>query len=149
MNYQFLSCGINGNYDNTGLSARDQLAIHIMYPERERVADIAGTTVVRLPDALQLESAWQWAGANMNFVAHNYDWRLNGKTVSTSPLLTAGLLPHRWGWMVTCVELVRLPPGVRAFTVTVAFIAVAGWKLMVMLFVHFPTLSACPVAEVR
>jgi hypothetical protein len=91
MNYQFLSCGINGNYDNTGLSAWDQLGIHIMYPEHLRVADIAGATVVRLPDALQLESAWQWAGANMDFVAHSYAWKLNGKTVSTSPVLIVHL----------------------------------------------------------
>jgi hypothetical protein len=91
MHYQFLSCHINGNYDNTGLSAWDQLAIQIMYPETQRVADIAGDTVVKLPGALTLESAWQWAGANMDFVAHNYNWKLGGKTISTAPALIAHL----------------------------------------------------------
>lgn len=91
MSYQFLSCGINGNYANTGLSPLDQLGIHILYPEVQRVADIAGTTVVRIPDRLTLESAWQQAGADMSFDAHGYLWKLDGKTISTSQVLTAQL----------------------------------------------------------
>ena len=91
LHYQFISCGINGNYDYTGLSAWDRLALHIMYPEDVRVAEYVGTTVIRAGELLQLQSEWQVRGANMNFVASSFSWDLNGLTVSTTPQLNLTL----------------------------------------------------------
>src|SRR5262245_9909627 len=84
MHYQFLSCGINGNYDNNGLSVWDKLALHILYPEDARVAEFVGTTVVCASIPLRLHSAWKDQGANINYVANDFVWRLSGQTVSTT-----------------------------------------------------------------
>ena len=91
MHYQFLSCGINGNYDNTGLSDWDKLALHILYPEDDFVAEYIGTTVVRTTDTLTLQSDWKARGANINFVAKDFDWKLQSTSVSTVPDLSTGL----------------------------------------------------------
>jgi hypothetical protein len=91
MHYQFKACGINGNYDNTGLSSLDKLAVHILYPEDDRVAEFIGTTVVRTSATLNLQSAWQARGANMSFVAKNFNWKISGQTLSTTPTLSQRL----------------------------------------------------------
>jgi hypothetical protein len=91
MHYQFLSCGINGNYDYTGFSAWDKLALHIMYPEDNLVAEYIGTTVIRAGDTLQLQSAWKARGANMSYAASNFIWQLNGVTQSTTPDLSKSM----------------------------------------------------------
>jgi hypothetical protein len=85
MHYQFTSCGINGNYDYTGLSLWDQLGVHILYPEDQQVAEFVGTTVIRSGDTLRLQSAWEFRGANINTVASEFVWKLNATSVSTSP----------------------------------------------------------------
>jgi hypothetical protein len=92
MHYQFLSCGINGNYDNTGLSEWDRLALHILYPEDTRVAEFVGTTVVRAGSTMQLQSAWKARGANITSVASNFQWRLGSTTFSTMPDLMVNLV---------------------------------------------------------
>jgi hypothetical protein len=91
MHYKFASCGINGNYDQTGLSAWDQLALHIMYPEDNRVAEYVGTTVLPAGGLLSLTSAWKWRGAYMSFAASSFVWKLNGITHSTTPDLIMNL----------------------------------------------------------
>ena len=94
MNYRNADCSmtVNGNYDNTGLSPGDKLTLHIMYPEDSRVAELIGTTVIKQGDTLALQSLWEYMGANMNFVAHGYLWKIDGVTRSTTPdLNVAGL----------------------------------------------------------
>jgi hypothetical protein len=49
MNYVIAACGIDGNYSHSGLSQLDRLALHILYPEDARVAEVVGTRVVRTP----------------------------------------------------------------------------------------------------
>jgi hypothetical protein len=92
MHYQFLSCGIDGNYGYDGFSDWDKLALHIMYPEDNRAAEFIGTTVIRTGSTLSLQSAWQFRGANMSYVATNFQWRIDGVLRSTAPSLSfAGL----------------------------------------------------------
>ena len=91
MHYQFLSCGIHGNYDHTGFSAWDKLALHILYPEENRTAEFVGKTVLRSGENLQLQSAWQWRGANIDFVAKNFGWRIDGALLSSGPTLNVRL----------------------------------------------------------
>jgi hypothetical protein len=100
MHYQFLSCGIDGNYGYSGLSILDQLGVHILYPEDQQVAEFVGTTVIRTTDLLSLESAWEFRGANINIrdlegrittgstVANGFVWQLNSRTVSTTSELS-------------------------------------------------------------
>jgi len=91
MNYQFLSCGINGNYAYTGLSDWDRLGVHILYPESVQVAEFVGTTVVRTTDPIVLNSAWGARGANLSFVASNFQWMISGNLVSSSSDLNTTL----------------------------------------------------------
>jgi hypothetical protein len=88
MHYQFRSCGINGNYDYNGLSTWDQLGVHILYPEDQKVAEFVGKTVIRTSEVLSVESAWKFRGANIDMVASGFVWQLNSRTVSTTPELT-------------------------------------------------------------
>jgi hypothetical protein len=86
------SCVQSGsNYSNEGFTAYDRLALHILYPEDTRVAEFVGATVIRTGDSLSLQSAWKARGANMNFVAKNLDWKLDGVTRSTAPDLAITL----------------------------------------------------------
>ena len=91
MNYKFPTCGINGNYDNTGLSEFDRLAAHILYPEVNRVAEFVGTTVVRSTDTISLRSGWEDRGANLAFVASNFNWTVAGVVTSWTPDLNLSL----------------------------------------------------------
>jgi hypothetical protein len=90
MNYQFLTCGINGNYGNSGLSYYDQLGIHMMYPPNGYPAEFAGQTTIKSGATLSLSAAWKAAGANMAFVAKNFVWKVDGATLSTSANLSVG-----------------------------------------------------------
>jgi PKD repeat protein len=76
MHYMFTSCGINGNYDFTGLSALDKLALHILYPEDNRVAEFVGKTVIEAGETLSLQAAWGARGAHINYVVKNFSWYL-------------------------------------------------------------------------
>jgi hypothetical protein len=89
MHYKFVSCGINGNYDYTGLSAWDKLALHIMYPEDSLAAEYVGTMVIPQGSTLRLQSAWKARGANMSYAAHSFVWKLDAVTYSTTPDLIA------------------------------------------------------------
>ncbi|MCP4689715.1 MAG: hypothetical protein GY859_16800, partial [Desulfobacterales bacterium] len=88
MHYEDLSCGIAGNYSQAGLSARDKLAVHILYPEANRAAEFVGKTVIRSGETLNLQSAWQWRGANMDFAASDFQWRINGALAGSGPSLS-------------------------------------------------------------
>jgi len=88
MHYKFSSCGINGNYDDTGLSAEDRLSVHILYPEVYRVAEIVGTTVIPWGTELFLQSAWLTEGGESPQAVHNFQWRLNGSVDSTGTYLS-------------------------------------------------------------
>jgi hypothetical protein len=86
------SCVQTGtNYSNAGLTAYDKLALHILYPEDNRAAEFRGRTVIRAGETLSLTSAWKARGANMNFVANSFNWKLDGSTLSTSPDLSVTL----------------------------------------------------------
>jgi homoaconitase/3-isopropylmalate dehydratase large subunit len=91
MHYQFTSCGINGNYDNTGLSDLDQLAVHILYPEDQQVAEYIGTTVVVVGTRLTLSSAWLVRGADLAFVGRNFTWQVDGMSLSNGTVLNVQL----------------------------------------------------------
>lgn len=91
MHYMFATCGINGNYDNTGLSPLDQLGVHMLYPENNPVAEFSGTTVLRTTDRLALKSAWALRGGVLSFVGKDYQWRVNGTVVGNQPDLTMAL----------------------------------------------------------
>lgn len=87
MHYRFGSCSIDGNYGRNGLSKWDELALHIMYPEDIKVAEVSGRVVVRSTENLRLHSTWEDRGANMNYAAKNFHWSVDGNTVSTSSSL--------------------------------------------------------------
>lgn len=93
MHYQFPlavtpTCQQTGsNYSDSGFTAFDRLALQILYPEDVRVAAFVGTTVLRVGETLNLQAAWRVRGANMNVVANNYIWRINGVPRSTTPVL--------------------------------------------------------------
>ena len=94
MNYgpsQAPSCGIIGNYAHTGLSYYDRIALRILYPEDNKIAEFVGTTVLRTTETLRLQSGWKWAGANVNFVSKQFRWKLNEVTYSTTPDLVTSL----------------------------------------------------------
>jgi hypothetical protein len=87
-----------GNYANTGLSAYDRLALHILYPEDAKVAELIGKRVLRTGETLSLVSGWQTGGVVMPNVASNFAWKLNGTTIGTGTsvtkaMTTAGTFP--------------------------------------------------------
>ncbi len=91
MHYKFAGCGINGNYDNTGFSEWDRLALHILYPEDNQVAEFVGATVVRTTDLVTLQSAWKARGANLSFVANSFAWKISANPVGSTPDLSTKL----------------------------------------------------------
>lgn len=98
MNYYFSSCGISGNYADTGLSAGDKLALHVLYPNDD-VAEFRGQTTIYTGQTLQLTSDWKAQGLNVNLVASNFQWRLDNTIHSTTPdLALRGLASgiHPW-----------------------------------------------------
>jgi hypothetical protein len=82
---------IGSNYSHSGFTAYDRLALQILYPEDNRVAAFVGTTVLPVGESLELKSAWLVRGANINVVAGNFNWQINGVTRSTSSTLTYDL----------------------------------------------------------
>lgn len=92
MHYKFSSCGIAGNYDTDGFSGRDQLALHILYPESNRVVEYEGRTVVQVGEVLSLRSAWVDRGGYMSIASPLFGWSLNGTVYSTSPYLSVYMM---------------------------------------------------------
>ncbi len=86
MNYVMLDCQAYGNYANSGLSAGDKLALHIMYPEDARTAEFTGKTVVKTGEALILRSTLVQQGA-ASFAIKNFQWLVDGAVKSTSDTL--------------------------------------------------------------
>jgi hypothetical protein len=93
MHYAFPTCGIEGNYGYSGLSAMDRLSVHIMYPEEKQVAEFVGTTVIPSTNVLSLVSAWRSRGADMNFAASNFSWSVSGTQVGTGASVDTKLSP--------------------------------------------------------
>lgn len=91
MHYQFLECGINGNYGHSGLSVWDRLALHILYPEDNRKAEFIGNTVMRVGENLHLRSAWWVRGAIINNVTSNMKWYIDGALIASGPELITSL----------------------------------------------------------
>ena len=98
MHYQFTFqdtpfCSQTGsNYSDAGLTDYDKLALHIMYPEDALTAEYVGTTVVPQGGTLSLHSAWKMRGANMNYAASNFAWKIDNVTQSTTPDLNLVML---------------------------------------------------------
>lgn len=84
MHYQFLSCGVEGNYGHGGLSTLDRLSLRILYPEAGRPAQIVGLKVIESRATAFLQFGWRYEGAHMPFVATSVQWRLDGVLVSTA-----------------------------------------------------------------
>jgi hypothetical protein len=91
MHYKSTSCAINGNYDNTGLSELDQLAVHLLYPEDMRIAEFIGTSVVAAGTRVTLSSAWIARGADLALVGRDFSWQVDGVLLSNSPVLDVQL----------------------------------------------------------
>ena len=96
MHYKFTTasgatCDTDGNYGRNGFSDYDKLALHILYPEANRVAEFIGRKVIREGETLQLQSAWLARGAIIDNVANNFVWELNGIVVGTGATLTLPL----------------------------------------------------------
>jgi hypothetical protein len=91
MHYEFSSCGIDGNYGYSGLSALDRMGLHVLYPEADRVAELSGAVVLPSNRPLNLESTWQQRGAHMSFVAKSFVWILDGSQVGTGTSLQQSL----------------------------------------------------------
>lgn len=101
MHYMFSTCGINGNYDYTGLTDYDRLALRVLYPEDNRHAEYVGTTVRRAGASVLLESGWKARGANLGFVAKNFKWQVNNSGFSSADLsvfLAPGSYPFQYSY---------------------------------------------------
>jgi hypothetical protein len=101
MHYKFATCGINGNYDYTGLSDLDRVALRILYPEDNKLAEYVGTTVRRAGETVVLQSGWKARGANLDFVAKDFRWVVNNITVSSPDLvvtLSVGSYPFQYSY---------------------------------------------------
>lgn len=84
MHYQFLSCGVDGNYSHSGFSGYDKLALRILYPEAGRPAQIRGRKVVQTGETVSLQFGWRADGAHMPFVVQSMQWSVDGAPESTS-----------------------------------------------------------------
>jgi hypothetical protein len=73
---------IIGNYSTLGFSVKDKLILHMIYPEETRVAEFVGDTVVLDDENLSLIFGWRRRGAIVENVAKNFEWKLDGKSVS-------------------------------------------------------------------
>lgn len=89
MNYVIAACGTTGNYDFTGFSAYDRLALRILYPETNRVAELSGVRVVKTGQQLRLGNLWKYLGAMVdtsnNSVAKGFSWTIDGAQKATTP----------------------------------------------------------------
>ena len=101
MHYMFATCGINGNYDYTGLSDYDRLGLRILYPEANRHAEYVGATVRPAGSTVVLQSGWEARGANLAFVANSFQWVVNNaihSSASLSLLLPPGKYPFQYSY---------------------------------------------------
>jgi hypothetical protein len=95
MNYVLPVCDTKGNYDFTGFSALDRLALRILYPETNRVAELMGVRVIRSGQSLRLLNLWKYRGAMVdtgsNSVAKSFSWTIDGSMRATTPDLNTAL----------------------------------------------------------
>ena len=95
MNYVIAACGTTGNYDFTGFSAYDRLALRILYPETNRVAELSGVRVIESGQPLSLGNLWKYLGAMVdtsnNSVAKGFSWTIDGAQKATTPDLSINL----------------------------------------------------------
>jgi hypothetical protein len=92
MHYNFSTCGIAGNYSFGGLSAWDQLALQLMYPEDRRVLVLSGKTVLAAGEPLRVGLDWGQRGANLPVVVKTITWSVGG-TVRGNAHQLVQLLP--------------------------------------------------------
>jgi hypothetical protein len=92
MIYVIAACGTTGNYDFTGYSTYDRLALRILYPETHRVAEISGVRVVKAGQPLVLGNLWKALGAMVDAsatsLAKDFSWTLDGSQKATTPDVT-------------------------------------------------------------
>ena len=92
MIYVIAACGTTGNYDFTGFSAYDRLALRILYPETNRVAELTGVRVIKTGQLLRLGNLWKYLGAmidtSSNSVAKGFSWTIDGSQKATTPDLS-------------------------------------------------------------
>ncbi|MGR0481482.1 MAG: hypothetical protein ACTFAL_08815 [Candidatus Electronema sp. V4] len=94
MNYSFKNCDVVGNFDFTGFSAYDRLALRILYPEKDMIAEFTGELVVNAGQPLFLKNSWEKLGATVDGnhpVAMNFSWKIDGVQISTLPDLDISL----------------------------------------------------------
>lgn len=95
MNYVIAACGTTGNYDFTGFSAYDRLALRILYPETNRVAELGGVRVIKTGEQLKLGNLWKYLGAMVdttnNSVAKGFLWTIDEVQKATTPDLSTNL----------------------------------------------------------
>lgn len=100
MMYVIAACGSMGNYDYTGFSTYDRLALRMLYPETIRVAEFVGTRVITTGQLLHLGNLWKYLGAMVDdgslSVAKNFSWTIDGAQRATTPELSISLSagPH-------------------------------------------------------
>jgi hypothetical protein len=76
-----------GNYANGGLSDLDRLAVHILYPESNRVAELVGRRVLRAGEPLQLTAAWINSGADSHAMK-KIVWKIDTAQAGTASSLS-------------------------------------------------------------
>ena len=88
-NYVIPACGTTGNYDFTGFSDYDRLALRILYPETNRIAELSGVRVIKKDQPLSLDNLWKDLGAmvdaSSNSVARGFSWTIDGVERATTP----------------------------------------------------------------
>ncbi len=75
-----------GNYSNGGLSEADRLALHILYPEDNLVAEAFGTRVVRTGQNLSMWLSWAARGGLVEKVIPSITWKFAGNVYKTYSL---------------------------------------------------------------
>lgn len=86
-------CKVIGNYARNGLSEKDKLTLHMMYPEDVRVAEFVGNTVVLDSENLWLMFGWKRRGAIVPNVASGFQWKIDGKPVGEKDNLDVKVAP--------------------------------------------------------
>jgi hypothetical protein len=95
MMYTLPACEAPGSVAATGFSDLDRLALRILYPERVRVAEVAGVRVVSVGTSIALDSLWKTLGAVVTetgpSVAAKFEWTVDGTRRATTSGLTMTL----------------------------------------------------------
>lgn len=89
MMYQDNACGIDGPFGFSGLSPRDRISLHILYPEDSRKAEYIGTTVVKTGQLIKLTADWFARGAHIDNVMNSIKWTEGSIIVSGNPVFMA------------------------------------------------------------